>query len=158
MGPTINQFYHFKRIAGPKKILAFGGWTFSTDPATYGIFRAGVLSANRQRMAQNIANFITSNNLDGVDIDWEYPAAPDLPDIPPADPIEGENYLQSLTILRGLLPKEKSVSFAAPASFWYLQGYSIAKIMNLVDYVIYMTYDLHGQLSISGKTTSCTAR
>ncbi|KAK4200586.1 killer toxin subunits alpha/beta-like protein [Triangularia verruculosa] len=145
MGPTINQFYHFKQITGPKKILAFGGWTFSTDPATYGIFRAGVLSANRQRMAQNIANFIMTNNLDGVDIDWEYPAAPDLPDIPTADPIEGENYYRFLVTLRGLLPKEKSVSFAAPASFWYLQGYPIAKIMNVVDYVIYMTYDLHGQ-------------
>ncbi|KAK4450329.1 killer toxin subunits alpha/beta-like protein [Podospora aff. communis PSN243] len=145
MGPTINQFYYFKQLTGFKKILAFGGWTFSTDPATYGIFRAGVLSANRQRMAQNIANFIVSNNLDGVDIDWEYPAAPDLPDIPSADPLEGENYLEFMRILRGLLPREKSLSFAAPASFWYLQGFPIARIMQVVDYVIYMTYDLHGQ-------------
>ncbi|KAK3988009.1 killer toxin subunits alpha/beta-like protein [Cladorrhinum sp. PSN332] len=145
MGPTINQFYYFKKMTGFKKILAFGGWTFSTDPATYGIFRAGVLSENRQRMAQNIANFIVSNNLDGVDIDWEYPAASDLPDIPSADPVEGENYLQFLTALRGLLPKEKTVSFAAPGSFWYLQGFPMAKIMKVVDYVIYMTYDLHGQ-------------
>lgn len=146
MGPTVNQFYYFKKMTGFKKILAFGGWTFSTDPATYGIFRAGVLSQNRQRMAQNIANFIMANNLDGVDIDWEYPAAPDLPDIPSADPIEGENYLQFLTILRGLLPRSKTVSFAAPASFWYLQGFPIARIMQVVDYVIYMTYDLHGQV------------
>lgn len=100
-------------------------------------------------MAQNIANFIISNNLDGVDIDWEYPAAPDIPDIPSADPVEGGNYLQFLTTLRSLLPASKSVSFAAPASFWYLQGFPIAKIMKVVDYVIYMTYDLHGQVSIS---------
>jgi len=99
-------------------------------------------------MAQNIANFIVSNNLDGVDIDWEYPAAPDLPDIPSGDLAEGENYLEFLTALRSLLPKDKTVSFAAPASFWYLQGFPIAKIMKVVDYVIYMTYDLHGQVSI----------
>jgi hypothetical protein len=85
MGPTIDQFYYFKQLTGFKKILAFGDWIFSTGPATYGIFRAGVWSANRQRMAQNIANLIVSNNLDGVDVDWEYPAAPDLPDISSAD-------------------------------------------------------------------------
>lgn len=109
-------------------------------------------------MAQNIANFVLSNNLDGVDIDWEYPAAPDIPGIPKADPVEGEDYLQFLTTLRSLLPKSKTVSFAAPASFWYLQGFPIAKILNVVDYVIYMTYDLHGQVSISTRTPSLNRR
>lgn len=99
-------------------------------------------------MARNIANFIINNNLDGVDIDWEYPAAPDIPGIPSADPVEGGNYLDFLTALRNLLPKDKTVSFAAPASFWYLQRFPIAHIMKVVDYVIYMTYDLHGQVSI----------
>lgn len=31
MGPTINQFYYFKQLTGVKKILSFGGWTFSTE-------------------------------------------------------------------------------------------------------------------------------
>lgn len=65
----------------------------SHSPATYGIFRSGVQSANRDKMAQNIASFVISNGLDGVDVDWEYPGAPDIPDIPAADPQEGENYL-----------------------------------------------------------------
>ncbi|PNY28367.1 Killer toxin subunits alpha/beta-like protein [Tolypocladium capitatum] len=108
MGPTLAQFYWFKRLSGVKKILSFGGWTFSTDPATYGIFRAGVQSANREKMAQNIASFVKSEGLDGIDIDWEYPDAPDLPDIPPGDPTEGENYLQFLTILKRLLPDKSA--------------------------------------------------
>lgn len=29
--PVINQFYYFKRISDAKKILSFGGWTFSTE-------------------------------------------------------------------------------------------------------------------------------
>ncbi|KAL5347107.1 hypothetical protein ACLOAV_008250 [Pseudogymnoascus australis] len=151
MGPTVNQFYYFKQLTGIKKILSFGGWTFSTDPVTYGIFRTGVLGPNRQKMAENIAKFIVNNNLDGVDIDWEYPAAPSLPDIPPGDPTEGENYLQFLMALKNILPKDKTVSFAAPASFWYLKGFPIAKIMKVVDYVIYMTYDLHGQWDYDNK-------
>jgi len=55
--------------------LSFGGWSFSTDPSTYNIFRSGVATAaNQVAMAENIANFIFQYNLDGVDFDWEYPA------------------------------------------------------------------------------------
>jgi len=67
------EFSQFLRIAGPARILSFGGWAFSTDPSTYMIFRDGVTSANAKTMATNMANFIIKNNLDGIDIDWEYP-------------------------------------------------------------------------------------
>jgi hypothetical protein len=76
---TTHQFGEFKRIKGAKRILSFGGWDFSTFPATYAIFRNGVTSANRFKMATNVANFIKKHDLDGVDIDWEYPGVPDLP-------------------------------------------------------------------------------
>ncbi|KAJ3474610.1 hypothetical protein NLG97_g9764 [Lecanicillium saksenae] len=151
MGPTANQFYYFKQISGPKKILSFGGWTFSTDPATYGIFRTGVTAEHRDTMAKNIADFIVSNNLDGVDIDWEYPAAPDIPGIPAADPHEGTNYLLFILALKKYLPAGKTISFAAPASFWYLKGFPIAAISLFVDYIVYMTYDLHGQWDFKNK-------
>jgi GH18 family chitinase len=61
------------KVPGPKKILFFGGWDFSALPATYNIFRQGVKLANRLTMVTNIANFIKEKDLDGVDIDWEYP-------------------------------------------------------------------------------------
>jgi len=67
------EFQEFASLSGPKRILSFGGWDFSTDPSTYMIFREGVTAANRLTMATSIANFIMENNLDGVDIDWEYP-------------------------------------------------------------------------------------
>lgn len=71
---TTYEFANFKRLQGTKKILSFGGWDFSTFSATYTIFRQGVQAANRLKLATNIANFIKANDLDGVDIDWEYPA------------------------------------------------------------------------------------
>ncbi len=70
---TSYEFKKFKNIKGAARILSFGGWEFSTSPSTYTIFRQGVTAANRLTMATNIANFIISNGLDGVDIDWEYP-------------------------------------------------------------------------------------
>ncbi|KXH62440.1 glycosylhydrolase family 18-6 [Colletotrichum nymphaeae SA-01] len=138
------QFAQFKRINGPKKILSFGGWDFSTFPDTYWIFREAVTPANRLKVATNIANYIKKHNLDGVDIDWEYPGAPDLPGIPPASEDDGPNYLAFLVLLKNLLPG-KTVSIAAPSSYWYLKQYPINAIGKVIDYIVYMTYDLHGQ-------------
>ncbi|TQV98247.1 glycosyl hydrolases family 18 [Cordyceps javanica] len=139
------EFNNFRFIRGPKKILSFGGWEFSNAPATYDIFRRGVQAGNREVLAKNIANFINDNGLDGVDIDWEYPGATDIPGTPPGDPkTEGTNYLKFLVTLKGLLPN-KSVSIAAPASYWYLKPFPIKRISQVVDYIVYMTYDLHGQ-------------
>jgi hypothetical protein len=58
---------------------------------------------------------------------------------------DGVNYLRFLTSLKSYLGTEKSVSIAAPASFWYLKGFPIQKISEVIDYIVYMTYDLHGQ-------------
>ncbi|PNY26292.1 Chitinase [Tolypocladium capitatum] len=141
---TTYEFENFKRIRGPNRILSFGGWDFSTSPSTYTIFRQGVTPANRLTLATNTANFIKDNGLDGVDIDWEYPSAPDIPNIPAGSRDEGTNYLAFLAILKDLLPG-KSVSIAAPASYWYLKGFPIKQISKVVDYIVFMTYDLHGQ-------------
>ena len=42
------QFRKFNEISGPKKILSFGGWTFSNDASTYPIFGKGVQPENRR--------------------------------------------------------------------------------------------------------------
>jgi GH18 family chitinase len=46
--------------------------------------------------------------------------------------------------LKSGLPSHKTVSFAAPASYWYLRAFPIELIAQNVDYVVYMTYDFHG--------------
>jgi chitinase len=54
---------------------------------------------------------------------------------------EGPNYLAFLQLMRSKLP-QKSISFAAPASYWYLKAFPIDKMAKVVDYIVYMTYDL----------------
>ncbi|KAH6617548.1 hypothetical protein F5144DRAFT_660933 [Chaetomium tenue] len=155
LGDTLStyQFGEFKKLTGAKRILSFGGWTFSTHPDpevgsshpdTFHIFRNSVKPENRLKTAINIANFIKEHDLDGVDIDWEYPGAHDLPGIDPGEPDEGCNYLLLLVTLKNALPG-KSVSISAPASYWYLKQYPISDIARIVDYIVFMSYDLHGQ-------------
>jgi chitinase len=142
-------FNSFKLVTGVKKILSFGGWSFSTSQDSYPIFRNGVTAANRQTFVTSVVNFVAANGLDGVDFDWEYPGAPDIPGTPPGSPTDGPNYLAFLQLLRQQLPAGKTISIAAPASYWYLKGFPIASMSSVLDYIVYMTYDLHGQWDYS---------
>ncbi|UKZ96895.1 uncharacterized protein TrAFT101_011669 [Trichoderma asperellum] len=56
--------------------------------------------------------------------------------------------------MRAALPSKYSVSLAAPASFWYLRGFPLDKMHQYLDYIIYMTYDLHGQWDYGHKWAS----
>ncbi|KAJ2665579.1 hypothetical protein IWW48_000030 [Coemansia sp. RSA 1200] len=139
-----SQWERFKKIS-KRKIISFGGWGISTEPATYEHLRNMVQPGNRARAARNLVDFMNSNGLDGLDFDWEYPGAPDIPGIPPGRPDDGSNYLEFLREVRKIMPKGKSLSIAAPASYWYLKAFPIADISSVVDYIVFMTYDLHGQ-------------
>jgi chitinase len=97
--------------------------------------------------------FITANHLDGVDFDWEYPGvslrpsplrffiplikltllqAQDIPGIPPDSTDSGKNYLEFLKLVRSKLPSDKTMSIAAPASYWYLKSFPIKEIADVV--------------------------
>ena len=78
-GSIADQWHQFRTLSGPKLILSIGGWAFSTDPHTYSILRSAVKEENRATFAKNVASFVSSSGLDGVDFDWEYPGAPDIP-------------------------------------------------------------------------------
>lgn len=68
---TQYQWSRFKDLKTKmKKIVSFGGWSFSAEAPNYEVFRTGVTPENRDTLATNIANFVMQNNLDGVDIDW----------------------------------------------------------------------------------------
>ncbi|KAI2464120.1 glycoside hydrolase superfamily [Annulohypoxylon bovei var. microspora] len=144
---TYKQWDDFKSLSasGIKAILSFGGWGDSTDPATYEILRTAVSPDGRETFTDNVASFANDEGLDGIDIDWEYPGAPDIPGIPPGQKEDGENYLAMLKMLRSKLDKSKTLSIAAPASYWYLRPFPIANMSESLDYIVYMTYDLHGQ-------------
>jgi hypothetical protein len=138
LGRFSDVFEQFKALQGPKKIIAFGGWAFSTEPETYMFFRNAVKPENRNTFADACVSFVLNHGLDGVDFDWEYPAEPDIPGIPPGDAEESSNYLEFVKVVRSKMPSGKTVSIAAPASYWYLKQFLIEDMAKYVDYIIYM--------------------
>jgi len=139
-----EQWDAFKKL-DLKRIVSFGGWAYSTEKATYNIIREAIID-NAETFATNLAKFVEDEGIDGVDIDWEYPGAPDI--TVDGQPIgqqgDGVAYLNFLKVLKSKMP-DKSVSIAAPASYWYLKAFPIDRISAEIDYIVYMTYDLHGQ-------------
>lgn len=126
------------------KVASFGGWDFSTSQNTYNIFREGTNGDNRENLANNMVNFLNEYQLDGLDIDWEYPGAPDIPDIPADSKDSPNNYLEFLKLLRSKMPSDKTLSIAIPSSYWYLKLFPITDIQQYVDYMVFMSYDIYG--------------
>lgn len=146
LNDVADQFPLFKSMSGVKKIVALGGWAFSTEPATYKILRDAVRTAGaRTTLCNNIIKFLDDHDLDGIDWDWEYPSQPDIPGIPAGDDDEADNFFLLLHELRQKLSPSKSSSVTAPASYWYLRAFPIEAISMVTDYLVFMTYDLHGQ-------------
>jgi len=60
-----EQFELFTTMlgTGTKRILSFGGWTFSTDPSTYFIFREAVTAANRDILIASVVDLSKSTIL-----------------------------------------------------------------------------------------------
>lgn len=111
------KFSRFVKISGFKKILTFSGWAFSTEADTFQRFRDTTKKEYRETFVNNLVSYMNRKNLDGFDFDWEYPSAPDIPDITSGSPEEEDNYLTFLQLLQSKLPSEKSLSLAVPASY-----------------------------------------
>lgn len=59
-----SQLQLLQGMTGIKRIISIGGWSFSTDPATYMIFRNAVSSeANRQTLIKNVVAFLNNYGM-----------------------------------------------------------------------------------------------
>ncbi|KAL2818187.1 glycoside hydrolase superfamily [Aspergillus cavernicola] len=142
---TFNQWDDFLALEGVKRIISFGGWGYSINFANYDVLREAMAPENVDSFVVNIMSFVEDNDLDGVYFDWEYPGASDVPSVSLGLMSDGPNYLEFLKKLRKAFRHDKSVSIAAPACYWYLKVFPLEEMSHHLDYIVYMTYDLHGQ-------------
>ncbi|KAJ7064104.1 hypothetical protein C8F01DRAFT_1229630 [Mycena amicta] len=123
-----------------KVFLSIGGWTFN-DPPTSNIFsNLAASSSNTNTFTSSLLKVFETYGFDGVDIDWEYPAAYDRG----GNPADTKNYVTFMAALKKAFGGKYGLTFTAPSSFWYLQHFDLPGLLKSADWVNVMTYDLHG--------------
>ncbi|RKP24076.1 glycoside hydrolase superfamily, partial [Syncephalis pseudoplumigaleata] len=123
--------------------VSIGGWSGS------GPFSAMAADpSKRRRFVQQTRDFVAKHNLDGVDIDWEYPGRETNGVAGRKD--DSSNFLQLLRELRSQLPKSKYISAAVRVEpFDGPNGpmKDVSAFAGPLSFVQVMAYDVYGAWS-----------
>lgn len=128
-----------------KTLISVGGWTWSAKFSD-----VALTDASRKTFAQSAVKFVVKYQFDGVDIDWEYPVKGGL-EGNIARPEDKQNYTLLMKELRSQLDAQGAVdgnryllTAAVSAGADKVSDMEVGKMMQHVDWVNIMTYDLHG--------------
>ncbi len=115
-------------------IAAIGGW------GQDGFSDAAATPASRYNFARQVNALIKQYDLDGIDIDWEYPGTSGAGI--KSRPEDRENFTLLLTALRDVIGPDKWLSVAGTGTREYLnKSAEINKIAPLINYFNLMSYD-----------------
>lgn len=120
-----------KKYPKLKVLLSIGGW---------GSGRFSEMAANskyRKEFANNCKRIIKEFDLDGIDIDWEYPTSNDGGIS--SSPKDTENYTLLMRDLRKAIGKHKLLTLASSASGKYI---NFPTIIPYIDFINIMSYDM----------------
>lgn len=117
-----------------KVIAAIGGWGVD------GFSDAALTPASRYAFAREVNKLINKYNLDGIDIDWEYPGSSGAGI--KSRPEDKENFTLLLTAIRDVIGDDKWLSVAGTGDSGYInRSAEIDKIAPLINYFNLMSYD-----------------
>ncbi|EEB96463.1 hypothetical protein MPER_04400, partial [Moniliophthora perniciosa FA553] len=144
----LKKLVHYAHAHGTKVKLSIGGWTGSR------YFSSAVENVNnRQHFTDNIWAFYKESELDGIDIDWEYPGTK-ANDGNQVSPVDSANFLAFLRLLRRALPHGAILTAAATAlPFAGPDGRpmgDVSSFARVLDWVLIMNYDTWGVSSPPG--------
>lgn len=129
-----------------KIVLSVGGWGAGH------FSEAAASETARTRFADTAVELVRRHDLDGLDIDWEYPAHPG-PGISHS-PADKQNFTLLLQALRDKLHDLQKVNAGrhylltiAAADGEAARGLEIKKIAAILDWINLMTYDFYGSLT-----------
>ncbi|RDB24966.1 Chitotriosidase-1 [Hypsizygus marmoreus] len=132
--------------------ISIGGWSMN-DPeqptATTFSDLAGSSDAQSRFFASTLS-FLETYGFDGVDLDWEYPVAPERS----GKDADFENYVTFLQNFRNALHSSGhtyGLTITIPSSFWYMQHFDVVEIEKTIDWFNIMSYDLHGTWDSTNK-------
>ncbi|MCK3686290.1 glycoside hydrolase family 18 protein [Maribellus sp. YY47] len=122
-----------------KVMVACGGW------GADGFSDAVLTEESRSKFIRSAVNFVQKYQLDGIDIDWEYPTASGAGI--KARPEDKQNFTAFIKGLRAELNKldrPQILTFAAAGWKNYFEYIELNEVMKYVDYINLMTYDQAG--------------
>ena len=117
-----------------KVMLMIGGWGGHAD----GFSMMARNADKRAEFCHSVKELLDKHQLDGVDIDWEYPTQ-SADNETGCDPSDTKNFNIVLKQLRDSLGTGKIMSFASSSSAKYVDWPNAIKYL---DYVNVMTYDM----------------
>lgn len=98
----------------------------------------------REITAQNLAKIVVDYELDGIDLDWEYPCFPS--NGANANKEDRHNFTLLCEAIRRNLDamdgRHYLLTIAAGADVYYIHCVQVKELMKYVDYICLMTYDL----------------
>ncbi|MCM3634903.1 glycosyl hydrolase family 18 protein [Paenibacillus camelliae] len=128
-----------------KTIISVGGWSWSNRFSD-----VAASDATRKAFAQSAVDFIRKYQMDGVDLDWEYPVSGGLPGNS-YRPEDKQNHTLLLQEVRNYLDaaeieddKTYTLTIASSASPSYAENNELDEIAEIVDWINIMTYDFNG--------------
>jgi chitinase len=120
--------------ANKKILLSFGGQANSDG---FGIMTSDTVY--RRNFINNVVNILSSNNYDGIDIDWEYPTS-----------LQGKQLTVLVTELRQKFDSLNThwlITLAVPPTAFYGQNFQYENMITYIDWFSIMTYGYHGSFS-----------
>lgn len=130
--------------------LGIGGWGVD------GFSDLASSASSRKVFIDSMLVLLQEYNLDGIDIDWEFPGQ-DAGGTITCHAQDPQNFVLLIQELRQALDsltqqtgKHYELSFAAPLDSWALESLNIAEVIDYVDHINLMAYDYIGAWS---KTT-----
>ncbi|GFP59293.1 chitotriosidase-1 [Trichoderma asperellum] len=149
-----SQFTDLKTTyPGIKTWISVGGWSFNdatNSPNTQTAFSdMASTAANRAKWIKSLTNFMQTYGFDGVDIDWEYPGAPDRGGVN----ADTENYVTLVKEMRASWGSKYGISATLPSSYWYMRWFDLKGLEDSLDWFNFMSYDIHGVWDSTNKFT-----
>lgn len=126
--------------------LSVGGWDAD------GFSDMALSVASRYEFIADAMDWIKKYNLDGVDVDWEYPVGPPWGGLPIVTrPEDADTYIMLLREMRTAfdvlseeLGRPLTLTVAVPASPWFIDAIDVLAVQEKVDYLKLMSYDFYG--------------
>lgn len=135
---------------GLKVMVACGGW------GADGFSDAASTPATRDTFIRSAIAFLERYQLDGLDMDWEYPAIPAAGT--KARPEDKQNFTLLMKGLReamDTLSRPQTLTFASAGWKRYYDNVETVEVMKYADYMNIMTYDqVGGRSTVTGHHTA----